>query len=128
MTQNPESAPRSLRFKIDEVLSGMLATIEKDSFVDDTEKLGEVFKGLSQEAPLFEPFGALVGEIDFSAALDGALKSLVSNGVLQHEPGRYRLSPEGRARCVASKRTLFNASNIKDLEVGARYFEEHGGA
>ncbi len=38
-------------------------------------------------------------------------------------PGRYRLTPVGRARCVTSKRTLFSAGDIRDLEAGAHYFD-----
>ena len=128
MTQNPESGSQSMRYTIDEVLSGMLASIERDDFTDDSQRLGEVFKGLSQEASLFAPFAALAGETDFTAVLESALQTLVSDGHLQHEPGRYHLTPAGRARCVTSKRTLFSASDIKDLEVGARYFEAHCGS
>ena len=127
MAENPESGPQSMRYTIDEVLSGMLASIERDDFTDDSQRLGEVFKGLSQEASLFAPFAALVGEADFSAVLENALQTLVSNGHLQHEPGRYQMTAAGRARCVTSKRTLFSAGDIKDLEAGARYFEAHCG-
>ena len=128
MTQDPESGPQSMRYTIDEVLSGMLASIERDTFTDDSQRLGEVFKGLAQEAPLFAPFAAVAGEADFSAVLEGALQTLVSDGHLEHGAGRYQLTPPGRARCVASKRTLFNASDIADLEAGARYFDTHCGS
>lgn len=117
-----------MRFTIDEVLSGMLSSVERDDFTDDAQKLGDVFKGLSGQAPLFAPFAALVGEADFSAILERALQTLVSNGHLEHEPGRYRLTPAGRARCVTSKRTLFSARDITDLDAGARYFEAHCGS
>ncbi len=127
MAENPESGPQSMRYTIDEVLSGMLASIERDDFTDDSQRLGEVFKGLSQEASLFAPFAALAGEADFSAVLERALQALVSNGHLQHEPGRYQMTAAGRARCVTSKRTLFSAGDINDLEAGARYFEAHCG-
>jgi hypothetical protein len=112
-----------MRFTIDEVLSGMLATIERDYFTDDPTKVGEIFKGLAEVGPLFAPFGALAGESDFSAVVESTLEKLVKNGHLEHPPGRYRLTPEGRARCITGKRTLFNASHIKDLEAGARYFD-----
>ena len=125
MSQNPESKAQSMRFSIDEVLSGMLATVERDHFTDDPAKLGEIFKGLAQVGPLFAPFAALAGEPDFSAVVDNALQKLVKNGYLEHPAGRYRLIPEGRARCITSKRTLFNAGDIRDLETGARYFDEH---
>jgi len=127
MTQDPKLGPQSMRYTIDEVLSGMLASIERDTFTDDWQRLGEVFKGLAQEAPLFAPFAALAGEADFSAVLEGALQTLVSDGHLERGVGRYQLTPAGRARCVTSKRTLFNASDIADLEAGARYFEAHCG-
>jgi hypothetical protein len=127
VTQNPESGPRSMRYRIDEVLSGMLASIERETFTDDTQKLGELFKELSQQAPLFAPFAALAGEVDFSAVLADALQVLVNDGHLVHEPGRYWLTAPGRARCVTSKQTLFNAADRKDLEVAARYFDAHCG-
>jgi hypothetical protein len=114
-----------MRFRIEEVLSGMLATVERDHFTDDPAKLGEIFRGLSQVGPLFAPFAALAGEQDFSAVVEDALKTLVKNGYLEHPPGRYRLMPDGRARCITSKRTLFNAGDLRDLEAGARYFDEH---
>ena len=125
MSQDPESHAKSMRFTIDEVLSGMLATIERDYFTDDPTKLGEIFKGLAQVGPLFAPFAALAGESDFSAVVSKTLESLVKDGHLEHPPGRYRLTPVGRARCVTGKRTLFNASDIRDLEAGALYFDAH---
>jgi len=127
MTQDPESGPQSMRYTIDEVLSGMLASIGRDTFTDDSRRLGEAFKGLAHEAPLFAPFAALAGEADFSAVLEGALQALVSDGHLEHGAGHYQLTSAGRARCITSKRTLFNASDIADLEAGARYFEAHCG-
>ena len=127
-TQNPETGPCSMRYTIDEVLSGMFASIERDMFMDDPERLGEAFKELSQQASIFAPFAALVGEADFSAVLEGTLQSLVSDGHLEHQPGRYYLPQSGRARCITSKRTLFNTGDIQDLEAGARYFDAHCGA
>ena len=128
MTQKIDSGPRSMRYTLDEVLSGMLASIETDMFTDDSQRLGEVFKGLSEQAPIFAPFAALAGEADFSEVLEGTLQTLVGDGHLEHQPGRYYLPASGRARCITSKRTLFNAGDIRDLEAGARYFEAHCGA
>jgi hypothetical protein len=125
MTGNPETGPRSMKYTLDEVLAGMLASIEKDHFTDDTEKLGEIFKGLSEQSAIFAPFGAIGDESDFSAAVEKALGVLERDGHLEHPPGRYRLTPEGRARCVTAKRTAFNASDINDLEAGAKYFDAH---
>jgi hypothetical protein len=116
-----------MRYTIDEVLSGMLASVERDTFTDDTQRLGEVFKGLAHEAPLFAPFAAVAGEADFSAVLEGALQTLVNDGLLEHGAGSYQLTSAGRARCITSKRTLFNAGDITDLEAGARYFDAHCG-
>lgn len=125
MTQNPESGPKSMRYRIEEVLSGMLASIERDEFSDDTQKLGALFKELSHQAPLFAPYAALAGETDFSAVLASALQTLVNDGHLAHEPGRYLLTAPARARCITSKQTLFNAGDRKDLETAARYFDAH---
>ena len=121
MTNNPQS----MKYSMDEVLSGMLASMGRDTFTDDTKQLGDVFKELSKQAVLFAPFGALAEGGDFSAILEKALGSLVGTGQLKHETGHYELTEAGRARCVSSKRMLFNAGDIDDLEVGARYFEEH---
>ncbi|MSQ61006.1 MAG: hypothetical protein EXR43_00215 [Dehalococcoidia bacterium] len=117
--------PRSMRYSMDEVLSGILATFERDTSTDYTQRLGEAFKGLSQQAPLFAPFGAIAEEGDFSAIVEKALGSLVVTGQLKRKAAHYELTAAGRARCVSSKRTLLNASDLKDLEAGARYFEEH---
>ena len=114
-----------MRFTIDEVLSGMLATIERDYFTDDPTKVGELFKGLSEVGPLSAPFGAVAGESDFSVVVGSTLEKLVKDGHLEHPPGRYRLTPEGRARCITGKRTLFSAGDIRDLEAGAKYFDAH---
>jgi len=123
MTQDPKPGPQSMRYAIAEVLSGMLASTGLDTFTDDAQRLGEVFKGLAHEAPLFGPFAALAGEADFSAVLERALQTLVSDGHLEHAGGCYRLTSAGRARCITGKRTLFNPSDIADLEAGARYFD-----
>jgi hypothetical protein len=125
MTQKSGSAFRSMLYTTDEVLSGMLASVEGDAFTDDPQRLGEVFRGLSQQTALFAPFAALVGETDFSAVLESGLQTLVSDGHLQHDEGEYRLTPQGRARCVTGKRTLFNVRDISDLEAGARFFQIH---
>ena len=114
-----------MRYTVDEVLSGMLASIERDHFTDDAQALAEAFKGLAAQGPLFAPFAALAGGPDFSVILESALETLVKNGHLEHPPGLYRLTPVGRARCITSKRTLFSAGDIRDLEAGALYFDAH---
>jgi len=114
-----------MRYSVSEVLSGMLASIERDYFTDDSQALGEIFKGLAALGPLFAPFGALADGPDFSIILGEALEKLVKDGHLEHPVGRYRLTPVGRARCITSKRTLFSAGDIRDLEAGAVYFDAH---
>ena len=122
MTQGP--SPQSMRYSIDEVLSGMLASITRDKFTDDVERLGAVFKTLSAKHPLLAPFAAIGGEANFSAVLRVALQKLVDKALIHHEPGRYTLTPQGRASCVSSKRTLFKAGDMGQLEAAARDFEE----
>lgn len=123
MTQGP--GPQSMRYGIDEVLSGMLASITRDKFTDDVERLGAVFKTLSAKHSLLAPFAAVGGEADFSAILRNSLQTLVDKKLIQHEPARYTLTPQGRASCVSSKRMLFKASDVGQLEAAARDFEEH---
>ena len=123
MTQG--SGPQSMRYSIDEVLSGMLASITRDVFTDDAERLGAVFKTLSAKHPLLAPFAAVGGEADFSAILRDALQKLVDKELIDHEPGCYTLTPQGRASCASSKTTLFKAGDVGQLEAAARDFEEH---
>ena len=127
MAQNNSSGPKSMRYSIDEVLSGMLASITRDEFTDDTERLGEAFKALSQENPFLAPFAAIAGESDFSAILRDALQKLVDKKILQHEPGRYSMTAQGRAACIRSKKTLFNVGDVEQLEVAGRDFDAHLG-
>ncbi|MBI4302653.1 MAG: hypothetical protein HY664_08610 [Chloroflexi bacterium] len=119
--------PQSMRYSVDEVLSGMLASITRDDFTDDIERLGALFKGLSQAYPLLAPYAAIAGETDFSAVLRDALQKLADKKWLRHEPGRYFLTKEGRAACVGSKRVIFNASDIEQLEAAARYLDAQVG-
>jgi len=116
-----------MRYSLDEVLSGMLGSITRDEFTDNTEQLGALFKSLSQAYPLLAPYAAIAGEADFSAILGDALGELVKKKWLQHEPGRYALTEEGRAACVSSKKIIFRTSDIEQLETAARYFDAHVG-
>src|SRR4030042_2467714 len=95
--QNSGTGPQSMRYTIDEVLSGMLSSVTLDYFTDDHHKLGEIFKSLSKNHPMLASYAAVIGEADFSAVLKDALQKLVDKKLLQHEPGRYYLSPEKRA-------------------------------
>ena len=123
MTQ--DSGPQSMQYSIDEVLSGMLASINRDEFTDDVDRLGAVFKTLSAKHSMLAPFAAIGDEVDFSAILSEALQKLVDKKMLHQEPGRYSLTPQGRASCVGSKRMLFKVSDVGQLEAAAHDFEEH---
>lgn len=99
----------------------MLASIERDTFTDDTKRLGgSVQRPHSGGSPL-RPFAVVADEADFSAVLKGALQALVSNGHPEPGTGRYELTSAGRALCITGKRTLFHSSDIADLEARARY-------
>ncbi|GIW05218.1 MAG: hypothetical protein KatS3mg060_0023 [Dehalococcoidia bacterium] len=113
------SQPRSMRFQVQEVLAGALASLPSDTFSDDHAFLGRTFKHLSSTLPLFAPYAALVDESDYSSALDGALRALVERGWLVHEPGHYTITAVGRAACISSKRTLFNRGDVAQLEEAA---------
>ena len=122
MTYSKGYNQRSMRYQMDEVLSGMLASLPADSFSDDHAALGEAFKGLAAEFPLFAPFAAAADGADYSRALGDALAALIGNGRLAHEPGRYLLTEAGRRSCVSNKRSLFSNADIAQLEAAAGYF------
>lgn len=112
-----------MRHSLEEVLSGMLASVSLESFTDDADKLGAIFKNLSQDHPMLAPFAAVGGESDFSAHLRDALQKLVDRKMLEHQQGRYVLTVQGRAANVRSKQTLFNRSDVAELETAARDFD-----
>ena len=128
MTQSASFGPNSMRYSPDEVLSGMLATLKQESFTDDTNRLGAIFKELGQTYSLMSPFAAAQGEPDFSAALGKGLEKLVGKKWLHHEAGTYSFTLEGRASCVGSKKTLFNKGDLEQLEAAAVAFEAQLGA
>ena len=106
-----------MRFSHQELLSGLLATLAGNDFTDDPAALKAVFARIGTEFPLLAPFAAGEG----SAAVD-ALAGLESAGTLTRGAGRYALSTAGRARCVSSKRTLFNRADVEQLEGAAAIF------
>jgi hypothetical protein len=108
----------SMRYSIDEALSGMLATIEQSEFTDSPEELATAFERLAGEFPLFAPMAAGVN----AEAVQIALGKMVQKSILQHAEGKYVLTTEGRNACVSSKRMLFNAGAITQLEAAARSF------
>ncbi len=64
------SGTNSMKFSLDEVLQGMLASVEQDSFTDDTARLASMFEGLAATVALFAPMAAGVDP----QAVAGALK------------------------------------------------------
>ncbi len=107
-----------MKFTLNEVLQGMLASIEADSFTDDATRLAAMFEGLATSVPLFAPMAAGVDP----QAVAQALESLEKKGVLAHADGKYSLTETGRATCVSGKRTLFNKGDQEQLEAAAKTF------
>ena len=123
MTTSPNpptsSNPRSMRFSLNEVLSGMLASLDSDHFTDDAASLAASFEHLAAQFTLFAPFA---GKLD-PEAVNKALASMESKAYLAHEPGQYKLTNDGRAHCVSSKRTLFNKADCEQLEAATAIFQ-----
>lgn len=112
------NANSSMKFSIDEVLQGMLASIEQDSFTDDAARLAAMFEGLAGSVALFAP---MANGVD-PQAVAAALKKLEDKAILKHTDGTYTLTETGRAHCVSSKRTLFNKGDQEQLEAAAKVF------
>lgn len=119
MTTANTSGASSMRFSLNEVLSGMLASTAASSFSDDAVKLAAMFEQLAGQFPLFAPLAVGVDP----AAVGQALQSLESKKIISRAEGRYVLSDEGRAACRSSKRTLFNRSDSDQLEEAAKVFD-----
>ena len=109
----------SMRFSLDEVLSGMLASIKSDTFTDDGVRIASVFEKLAKEFPLCAPMAAAV---DPSAA-QGVLDKLVHKDWLLHKEGQYELTAIGRGQCVGSKKMLFSQVHMAELEAAAKVFD-----
>jgi hypothetical protein len=109
-----------MRFTLPEVLSGMLASTDQDTFTDDPGRLATMFEDLATRFALFAPLATAVD----ADAMAGALLDLESGGLLEHADGRYTLTDAGRAHCIRSKRTLFNKADIDQLEQAALVFDE----
>jgi hypothetical protein len=119
MTNSSGAAPGSMRFQLDEVLSGMLATVERQTFTDDPARLATMFTDLSGQFALFAPFQSGVDP----AAVGNALQKLEQKHFIEHGAGAYTVTPEGKAHCVSSKRTLFNQKDREQLEGAAAVFD-----
>ena len=118
MTTSVGSGHASMRYQLHEIISGMLASIEVDSFGDDVSRLAAMFEDLAKRFALFAPLAAGVDP----AAVGDALKKLEANKYLEHNGDRYVLTASGRAYCTSNKRTLFNKGDIEQLEEAARAF------
>lgn len=110
------TTPNSMRFSPDELLSGMLATLEAGDFPADNARLREVFTKIATEFPLLAPFATADDAIQKAITVLEGRKALVQDG------DRYTLTTEGRASCVSSKRTLFNRDDREQLEGAAAIF------
>ena len=106
-----------MRFSHQELLAGILATLDGDSFPGDATALQTSFTRMGTEFPLLAALATSDG-----AASVAALGALEQSGVLTQSDGRYMLSDEGRAHCVSSKRTLFNKGDMEQLEGASRIF------
>ena len=111
--------PKSLRFSLEEVLAGMLATLEGDHFSDDTAALAASFETLASQFTLFAPFAGAVAP----DAVGKAFGSLEAKSHLGREPGKYVLTAEGRVHCISTKRTLFNRADCEQLEAATHIFQ-----
>src|SRR6476661_5119921 len=107
MTTSGQPGPQSMRYALSEVLSGMLASTSADSFSDNAAEIAATFNELASEFPLLAP---MAGSVD-PAAIGKALESLEAKKLITHGTGSYTLTPEGRAHCVSSKRTLFKTQD-----------------
>lgn len=110
----------SMRFTLSEVLSGMLASIQSESFTDDPERLAAMFEQLATQFTLFAPLAAAVD----THAVSEALQKLEQGAYLEKREGGYALTEAGRAHCIRSKRTLFGKNDIEQLEQAALVFDQ----
>lgn len=110
------STNHSMRFSPDELLAGMLATVEGSGFPADQATLQTVFAKIAAEFPLLAPFNLSDDAVARAIAVLEGRKSLVRDGE------RYTLTTDGRAACVSSKRTLFNRDDREQLEGAAAIF------
>ena len=110
------TATNSMRFSPDELLSGLLATLDSGDFPADNATLRATFAKIAAEFPLLAPFSTS------DDAIQKAITVLEGRKALVQEGDRYTLTTEGRAACVSSKRTLFNRDNREQLEGAAAIF------
>ena len=119
MTTPSGSGPSSMRFQLQEVLSGMLANMQAESFTDDARRLAAMFESLAGRFTLFAPMAAGVDP----GAVARALETLEQGKIIERGEGRYSLTAEGRAHCVSSRKTLFNQRDLRELDEAASVFD-----
>lgn len=115
-TTNPGNA--SMRFSLDEVLAGILASITTESFSDDHARLAVMFESLAKTYPLCAPLAAAVDP----EAVQKAFDKLVSKKTLEHVDGAYKMTTAGRIQFVGSKKMLFNQGDGEQLAAAAKEF------
>jgi hypothetical protein len=114
---------QTLRYRIDEVLTGMLASSANNDFTDNIQKLDAAFKAISKTDPLLAPLAPVASTIGSDVVLKESLQTLVDKGLLKHESGHYSLSPQAKLACKSIKKMVFGDSDIKQLEAAARDFD-----
>ena len=119
MTSASGPGPTSMRFQIHEVLSGMLASMQAESFTDDATRLAAMFEGLAGRYSLFAPMATGVDP----GAVAKALETLEQSKIIEHGEVGYSLTAEGRSHCVSSRKTLFNQRDIQQLDEAAGVFD-----
>ena len=71
-----------MRFSLNEVLSGMLASLESDHFTDDATSLAASFEDLAAQFTLFAPFAGSKIAFGFSHGIFPVIiNTLAGNGV-----------------------------------------------
>ena len=106
----------SMRFSPDELLSGMLATVEGTDFTADNARLRASFAKIAADFPLMAPFDQT------DDAIQRAITVLEGRKAIELDGDHYTLTDAGRTHCVSSKRTLFNKDAREQLEGAAAIF------
>lgn len=107
-----------MKFSLEELLQGMLATIEAEHFSDDPAKLATMCGDLAGRFQLFASLGTGVT----AEALEAAFAKLEARKMLSRADGHYAFVIDGREKCVSLKRTLFNQADRGELEEAAKAF------
>lgn len=119
----------SMRYRPEELLRGLLASVSCERFTGASDVLGGTLDQLAEKLSIFQQFASNGNGKPLSDTASAALKALEGQGVLTHEAssGAYHLNHEGRAHCKSSKQTLFSKADIAQLEEGATLFDQKCG-